>query len=76
MLNHYTTKMTGPLATWIIHFRFLLFIWVYIHKNPYSHIDCPFTKIHAIWQYICNMLKHNTQYGIDPYCFTSNSHRG
>ena len=33
-----------------------------------------FTKIQsniAIWQYnACNTLKHNTQYGIYPHCFT------
>ena len=22
----------------------------------------------------CNTLKHNTQYGIDPYCFTPNTY--
>ena len=40
--------------------------------------EMSFTKIQsnvAIWQYnYCNTLKHNTQYGIDPYYFTPNVH--
>ena len=56
--------MTGPLETWIIHFisYYLYGLYrVYILKNPYSHIDCPFTKIQsniAIWQYIA--IRSNT----------------
>ena len=66
MLNHYTTKMTGPLKTWIIHLSFSCFYMViqgvyYLLycQNPYSHIKCIFTKIQsniAIWQYIAIYL--------------------
>ena len=69
MLNHYTTKMTGPLETWVIHLSFLRFYSVI--QGRYSFVYCQnplFTKIQsniAIWQYI-------VQYGIDPYCFTPN----
>ena len=72
--------MIGLLVTCIIYFRFLLFSYVVIqgvylflyhyNYNPYSHIKCRFTKIQshiAIWQYIASILKHNAQYGIDPY---------
>ena len=62
MLNHYTTKMTGPLVTWIIHLSFLYFyiviqgIYSFLYcQNPYFHAKCHFTKIQsniAIWQYI------------------------
>ena len=69
MLNHYTTKMTGPLETWITHLSFLCFytgIYSFLYcQNPYFHMKCLFTKIQsniAIWQYIaihsnaiCNM---------------------
>ena len=60
--NHYTTKMTGSLETWIIHLSFLCFYTVIqgvysvlYCQNPYSHVKCLFTKIQsniAIWQYI------------------------
>ena len=62
MFNHYTTKMTGPLETWIIHLSFLHFytilqgIYSLLYcQIPYSHVKCLFTKIQsniAIWQYI------------------------
>ena len=35
MLNHYTTKMIGPLETWIIHLSFYSFLYC---QNPYSHM--------------------------------------
>ena len=62
MLNHYTTKMTEPLETWIIHLSFFTLYTVIqgVHsflycQNPYSHMKCLYTKIQsniAIWQYI------------------------
>ena len=62
MLNHYTTKMTGPLETWITHLSFLCFctviqgVYSFLYcQNPYFHMKCLFTKIQsniAIWQYI------------------------
>ena len=61
MLNHYTTEITGPLETWIMHLNFLHFYTVFwgvysflYCQNPYSHMNV-FTKIQsniAIWQYI------------------------
>ena len=66
MLNHYTTKMTGPLEIWIIYLSFLHFYTVIqgvypslYCQNPYSHIKCLFTEIQsdiAIWQYIAMHL--------------------
>ena len=70
MLNHYTTKMTRPLETWIIHLSFLhfytviqsVYCCVYYH-NPYFHTKCLFTKIQSKYYKVaiyCNTLKHNT----------------
>ena len=72
ILNQLTTKMTGPLKTWNIHFSFSLFYMVtqginslLCCQNPYSHMKCLFTKIQSnitIWQYIAihSNTIHNT----------------
>ena len=77
--------MAGPLETWIIHFSFYAFIQLYSYTGciffsllpkpifPYemSFYQNPIKYCNmAIY---CNTLKHNTQYGIDPYCFTPSS---
>ena len=58
VLNHYTTKMTGPLETWIIHFSFLCFytviqgVYSFLYcQNPYSHMKCLLPKSNQILQY-------------------------
>ena len=82
MLNHYTTKMTGPLETWIIHLSFLCFYTIiqlyrvytlfftakthFPHEMPFYQNPIKYCNM-AIY---CDTLKHNTQYGIDPYSFT------
>ena len=85
MLNHYTTKMTRPLEIWIIYvLKFLMLLYIYtrcmffsllpksmfsyemsFYQNPIKYCNM------AIY---CNTLKHNTQYGIDPYCFTPSTY--
>ena len=83
MLNHYTTKMTGSLETWIIHLSFLRFytviqgVYSFLYcQNPYSHMKCLYQNPikYCNMAIYCNTLKHNTQYGIDPYCFTPTTH--
>ena len=83
MLNHYTTKMTGPLETWIIHLSFLRFytiiqgVYSFLYcQNPYSHMKCLFTKIQsniAIWQYIAIYSNAIRSMALTRYCFTPNT---
>ena len=74
--------MTEPLENWIIYLSFYAFLQlyrVYPFFNAKTHIpyEMSFYQIPikfcnmAIY---CNTLEHNTQYGIDLYCFTSSTY--
>ena len=72
--------MTGPLKTWILHFSFSCFYTVIQGVCFFSSLPKPiFPYDMSFYQnpikycnmaIYCNTLKCNTQYGIDPYCFT------
>ena len=71
MLDHYITKMTGPLETWIIHLSFYTFIQLYrvyiLFFTATTHIPTRnvfLPKSNQILQY-GNILQYTqTQYAI------------
>ena len=82
MLNHYITKMTGVLETWIIHLSFIRFYTVIqgVYSFLYSQTHIPICNVFSpksnqILQYGTILQYTQTQYAIQywlvffhPYC--------
>ena len=76
--NDWTSRYldyTLKVFTLLYSYTGCIYSFVYC-QNPYSHIKCLHQNAikYCNMAIYCNTLKHNTQYGIDLYCFTPNTY--